>query len=62
MRNKRVFAASGSCICPVKEIHGTVTGITFTSDEFSGTMDNQKFWDRLRAYAKAINKYVELVY
>lgn len=63
---KQQFAASGSCFSPVKEIYGTVEGITFTSKEtskeFTGTMDSQKFWDDLASYAKEINRYVRLMY
>jgi len=47
MKN-RLFAASGSCFAPVKVIKGiAVGGITFMSDEFTETMNNQKFWDNL---------------
>lgn len=62
MVGKRLFAASGSCFAPVKIITGTVSGITFKSESFTGTMDSQKFWDDLAAYAKQINAYVELRY
>ena len=55
------FAASGSCLAPQKIVKGTVEGMTFTSPEFTGTMDSQKFWDDLRAYANSINAYVVLV-
>lgn len=55
------FAASGSCSAPEKVIEGTVNGVTFTSKEFTGTMDSQKFWDDLSAYAKSINSFVILV-
>lgn len=61
MRVRNQFAAAGSCSAPEKVIRGTVNGITFTSPEFTGTMDGQKFWDDLRAYAKSINAYVVLV-
>lgn len=55
------LAAAGSCSAPDKIIKGTVNGTTFTSPEFTGTMDDQKFWDDLRAYAKSINSFVVLV-
>ena len=58
----RVFASSGSCLAPTKIIKGKVNGITFTSSEFTGTMDSQKFWDDLRDYAKNIGCFVELRY
>lgn len=57
---KRLFAASGSCFKDVYKVYGKSTGIQFTSDEFSGTMDGQKFWDDLAAFAKAKDKFVEL--
>ncbi len=56
------FAAAGSCESEPFEIYGTVSGTTFKSDLFSGTMDSQKFWDDLMAYAKSINKFVRLMY
>jgi len=58
----KLFAASGSCGAKEKQIIGTVNGNTFTSNEFTGTMNSQKFWDALRCYADSIGKYVELVY
>ena len=58
----RLFASSGSCLAPVKIIKGKVDGITFTSSEFTGTMDNQNFWNDLRNYAKSIGCFVELRY
>ncbi len=61
MRARNQFAASGSCSAPEKVIRGTVEGITFTSPEFTGSMDSQIFWDDLRAYAKSINSFVVLV-
>lgn len=59
---KRLFAASGSCMNPTKQINGKVNGITFTSSEFTGTMDSQVFWDRLREFATSQSAYIELVY
>lgn len=59
MRN--TFASSGSCIAPPKVIRGQVEGITFTSPEFTGIMDSQKFWDDLAAYAKRSNAFIILV-
>lgn len=59
---ERVFASSGSCSAPTKIIKGKVNGTTFTSSEFTGTMDSQKFWDDLRDYAKNIGCFVELIY
>ena len=59
----RLFAASGSCFAKTKYIMGKVeNGITFKSPEFTGTMDSQEFWDKLAAYAKSINRYVQLMY
>lgn len=58
---KNIFAAAGSCFSPEKVIKGRVEGITFTSPEFTGTMDGQKFWDDLAAYAKQIQAYIVLV-
>jgi len=61
MTVRKQFAAAGSCSAPEKIIKGTVNGITFTSKEFTGTMDSQRFWDGLSAYAKSINAFVVLV-
>ena len=58
----RLFASSGSCLKPTKVIKGKVDGITFISNEFTGTMDSQKFWNDLRDYAHSIDAYVELRY
>ena len=58
----QLFASSGSCSNPIKEVYGKVDGITFTSNEFTGTKDSQKFWDDLREYAKSINMFIELRY
>ena len=58
----RIFASSGSCSAETKQIKGIVNGITFTSKEFIGTMDSQKFWDDLREFAKLKNSFIELVY
>lgn len=55
------FAAAGSCSAPEKIILGAVNGLTFTSEEFTGTMDSQKFWDDLMAYAKSVNAFVVLI-
>ena len=55
------FTAAGSCLDPQRIIKGTVEGITFTSPEFTGTMDGQKFWDEFTAYAKKLGAYVVLV-
>ena len=57
---ERMFAASGSCQKDVYKVFGKSKGIQFTSDEFFGAMDGQKFWDDLAAFAKAKDKYVEL--
>jgi len=57
-----LFASSGSCSAPTKIIKGKVDGITFTSNEFTGIMDSQKFWDNLRDYARSIGCFVELRY
>ena len=58
------FAASGSCSAPVREIRGSVSrdGLTYSSPEFSGTMDGQAFWDNLSAYAKEKGVFVRLMY
>ena len=58
----KLFASCGSCLAPTKIIKGKVNGITFTSDEFIGTMDSQKFWNNLRNYAKSIDCFIELRY
>ena len=58
----RIFASSGSCSAPIRIIKGKVNGTTFTSNEFTGTMNSQKFWDDLRDYAKNIGCFVELRY
>lgn len=59
---KRHFASSGSCTAQVKQIIGVVNNITFTSKEFTGTMNSQKFWDDLQLFAKKENAFIELVY
>lgn len=57
------FAASGSCHDKEEIIFGRVENqITFTSDEFTGTMNSQKFWDDLAAFARRKNRYIVLVY
>lgn len=56
------FAASGSCFASEMIIKGKVKGITFISNEFTGTMNSQKFWDDLRTFAKRKNAYVKLMY
>lgn len=61
MKNK-MFASSGSCSAKTKKIKGIVKGTTFISNDFTGTMDSQKFWDDLRAFAKKENAFIELVY
>lgn len=58
----RLFASGGSCLNPIKIIKGRVEGITFISNEFTGTMNSQKFWNDLKDYANNINAYVELRY
>jgi len=58
----RIFASGGSCSAEIKQIKGVVSGITFTSKEFTGTMDSQKFWDDLREFAKSKKAFIELVY
>lgn len=61
-KKENIFASAGSCQNEVFKVYGTVNGITFTSDCFTGTMNSQKFWDDLKEYAKAINKFVVLIY
>ena len=56
------FASSGSCFSHEMIIKGNVNGITFTSDEITGTMNSQKFWDDLRAFAKSKNAFIKLMY
>lgn len=58
----RLFASSGSCLKPTKVIEGQVEGTTFISNEFTGTMNSQKFWNDLRDYAHKIDSFVELRY
>jgi hypothetical protein len=64
MKRYRVFASAGSCHNRdnIKHIPGKVNGITFTSEEFTGTMDSQKFWDNLMDFAKSQNAFIELVF
>lgn len=57
-----IFASSGSCHAPELYIKGKVKGITFTSEEFTGTMDGQEFWNRLREFAHSKNAFVYLMY
>lgn len=57
-----LFASSGSVLNPVKKIKGEVNGTTFTSKEFTGTMNSQNFWNDLRAYAHSIGRFVMLMY
>lgn len=56
------FAASGSCFNEELEIVGKLNGITFISEEFTGTMDSQLFWDKLREFARNKGKFVKLMY
>lgn len=56
------FAASGSCFSHEMIIKGKVNGITFISNEFTGTMNSNKFWDDLRAFAKSKNALIKLMY
>jgi len=56
------FASSGSCFAKEKIIKGTVKGITFKSNEFTGVMDSQIFWDKLATYAKEENVFIVLSY
>lgn len=58
----RLFASSGSCLKPTRVIKGKVEGTTFISNEFTGTMNSQKFWNDLRDYAHKIDSFVELRY
>lgn len=63
MKKLQQFAASGFCFASEKIIIGKVIDeITFISNEFTGTMDSQKFWDDLRAYARQNNCFVRLMY
>lgn len=60
---RELFAASGSCSAEEKIIVGRVVNqITFVSDEFTGTMDGQGFWDDLAKLAREKGKYIRLVY
>lgn len=57
------FASSGSCEHEEKIIKGKVINdITFVSNEFSGTMNGQHFWDNLREFAKQEQKFIKLMY
>lgn len=58
----KMFAASGSCSDEELEIVGKVNGITFISEEFTGTMDSQLFWDKLSEFARNKGKFVKLMY
>ena len=63
MEKLRQFAASGSCMAKKKIIVGKVIDdITFVSNEFTGTMNSQKFWDNLRMYAHRNNAFIVLMY
>lgn len=63
MKKLEQFAASGSCLAKEKIIIGKVVDdITFTSDEFTGTMKGQKFWEDLAMYAHENNAFVYLMY
>jgi hypothetical protein len=64
MKKYRIFASAGSHRNwnNIKQIHGEVKGITFTSKEFTGTMDSQKFWDDLMEFAKLQDAFIELIY
>lgn len=63
MKKLRQFAASGSCSAKEKIVIGKVIdNIAFVSDEFTGTMNSQKFWDDLRTYANKNNAFVRLMY
>ena len=57
------FAGAGSCSAEEYQIVGTVENEnTFKSDEFTGTMDSQTFWDALAKLAKEKKKFIWLVY
>lgn len=57
------FASSGGIFLPVKRIIGKVENETnFVSNEFTGSITDDDFWNKLRAYAKNINCYVVLLY
>lgn len=60
----KIFAQSGSAENwnNTKQIKGKVQGITFISEEFTGTMDGQNFWDSLADIARRENKFIQLVY
>lgn len=61
--DRRQFAASGECGAEEKNIIGKVIDdITFVSNEFTGTMNSQKFWDDLRMYAHKNNAFIKLMY
>ena len=54
---RKLFAASGSCSAEEKIIEGRVVNqITFVSNEFTGTMDGQGFWDDLAKLAREKGK------
>lgn len=59
---RKQYAASGSCFNPEKDIIGKVEGNKFISRDFSGSMEDADFWDRLRAFAKTEQKYIRLMY
>ena len=63
MEKLKQFAAAGSCSATEKIIVGKVVDKnTFISEEFTGKMNSQKFWDDLREYAKINNCFVKLMY
>lgn len=57
-----IFASAGSVKNQTKKIVGKKLGITFVSQEFTGTMDSQFFWESLSALAKKEKKYIVLMY
>ena len=60
LNNNKIFAQSGSCLAEPKIINGKIEGLTFTSEEFTGTMDSQRFWDNLMKFAKTEDKFIIL--
>ena len=57
-----IFASSGSCFSPTRRIKGKVVNNTFISDEFTASITDFDFWEKLRKYARENNCFVELLY
>lgn len=62
-RKMEQYAASGSCNVKTIEVIGKVKSDNrFVSNEFSGSMNDSDFWDRLGEFARTNNAYVRLMF